>query len=119
MSKQDDIMFQAQRDAGGMLGVRPEEKMDYDKLWLVGARGELMAILTVPNWKEANQIAEMLAEAIEFVNRKRRRPVTEIWVNTHALDDLNLAMQVFADPELPPTEEEEDEHIVTVDPAEF
>lgn len=101
-------MFDAQMSAGGGFGVRPEEKIPYEKLWLVGDRGEIMGEVTIPNWKETAALAELLVETICFVNKKKRRFISELWVNTHALDDLNLALQVFADPDAPQTEDDND-----------
>lgn len=93
------LMFRAQRDAGGGFAVRVEAGVPYDKLWLVGNRGEIMAKVTIPSWKETEEIAKLLAETISFVNKKCRRFITEIWVNTNAHEDLNLALEVFAEPE--------------------
>ncbi len=94
-----DQMLQAERDAGGVIAVVPQERVPYNQLFLVGDRGELLAKVNVPVWKDTPAVAEMLVETIEFVSRRKRRHTKELWVNQFALEDLQLAMAYFCDPD--------------------
>lgn len=109
-------MFANERDAGGLLKVRCESRVPYEQLWLCGGMGKhgkvlLLAKITMPHtrdvfgiatWGDTEEVATCIAESIEFVGRKKREPVTELWCNDLASDDLALALSIFANPECAP-----------------
>jgi len=104
MPNMHDVMFRNEREAGGLLGVVPQTRMHPNQLWFVDKDGKLMAKIDIPDWSESLQIAEMLAETIEFVTRKKRTHVAEIWVHEDSHPDLDEALSMFADRDI--TEQE-------------
>lgn len=111
-----DIIFQAQRDAGGEFIVKVFDQVPQDQLWLVDVQGYLLAMLTFPDWTQTEMIAETLAEAVEFVNRKKRTNVVQFWVNELPIDDFKAVLQYLEEPEVQVPEEqtyEDDENGIT------
>lgn len=82
----------------GQFAIIQEDKVPRNEVWFVGS-GKESAKVSWPYLEITDGLGQMVAETMEFLERKKRITVVALCVNPDFYDTLTHAIAFFCDPD--------------------